>query len=301
MAIALRGSITTTTGNHDVTINVALNKPTGVVDGDLLYVFIQTMRTVTFTPPADWVLVDSDAATNNSHLFRKVAASEGSTFTFSASVTASTTYIGMCIALYDTAGAGSPTQDVYTETIDSTADTTADNTGVTPTSSPGGMLLAFIGSPNVLTSYSAYAIATGNPSWTEGVDTSANIDTRTCSAALAYASRDSVAATGDFSATIADSAATTVYLIAVKPAGYSIASPLSTISVLGLASTSALSVAMPLGSMVLSGLAPSVSEADPLWATASKNTASAANTSKNAATASNTSKNSASWSNTQKS
>ncbi len=269
----------------------------------MIYVFIQVSRLgLTFTPPADWTLVDSDTASLGSYLYRKTAASEGSTFTFTTSVLGNTTYIGICVALRDTAGAGNPTQDAYTETIDTSADTTADNTGVTPTTSPGGMLLAFIGSVNIETSYSAYAVATSNPSWTEGADIAASGGGDICSAALAYASRDFTTATGAFSATIANSAVTAVYLVAVKPAGFSIASPLATIDTTGFnpALAYAASVAMPVRSIVLFGPTPVVVETDPTVLNTSKTSASFINTSKNNTTATNTNKNSASWTNAAK-
>lgn len=282
MAIAVRNIATATAGSIS-TITLNIPKPTGTVDGDLMYVHIQVSSTgISFSAPANWDLVDSDTANIGSYLYRKTAASEGSTFIFSAGVLGNTSAIGSCISLYDTEGVGNPSQDVYTETVDTSADTTADNTGVTPTFSPGSMLVAFMGGNGAQTSFSSYAVANNNPSWTEDLDTSTNFGGSVCSAAIAHSSRDFITATGAFTATIADALATAVYLVSIKPAGVSIASTVMNIaaSVPTPAESSAQTASAGFtGTGVMP--APTVTEADPLWQ--------------------NTTKSSSSWTNTQKS
>lgn len=274
MAIALRGTVGSATGGSVTNVSLTLTKPTGVVDGDLLYIFLQYSRTdLTVTPPAGWTLVDSDTATIGAYLYRRTASSEPSTYEFTAPVLGNTAGLGLIWAHYDTAGAGNPKQDVITEVVDGSADTTADNTGVTPTCAPGSMLVAVIGTPGVATSYSGYAVANNNPTWSEGADTNHNFGGDTVSAAMAYATgRDLITATGAFSATIANSATTAVYLMNIQPAGFSLAAPLMTLALgpLAPAISLAATVAPPVMNLSLSMPAASVATSDPDWTNTTK-------------------------------
>jgi hypothetical protein len=284
-------------------ISLVVNKPTGTVDGDLMLALVQLSRLgVTVSAPAGWTLVDSDTATAGTHLFKKVASGEGSTFTFTASVGGNTAAVGIVISLYDTVS-GSPVVGPFTETVDGSADTTADNTGVTPTLSPGSLLLACMGGPGAATTFSAYAVANNNPTWTEAKDNSNTFAGETCSAAVAYATgRDLITATGAFSATIGASLVTAVYLLSIQPSAVSVTVPLMNLALSPLAPAVSMvsNFAVPLMNLTLSIPTPSVATADPLWQNPSKHSASATNTTKHAAVATNTSKSSSVWTNVDK-
>lgn len=280
MAVQVRASsVITTTSSGAFSVDLA--KPTGTVDGDKLLVLIQSSASsVALTPPAGWDAVDdSGGANQGAYLFAKTAASEGSTFSFTGNTGGNSSHVGICVALYNTDG-GTPSHTLYTETVDGSADTTADNTGVTPTMAPGALLLALIGSKSVQTSYSTYAVADNNPTWVELQDANANISGEASSAAAAYATgRDLITATGAFSATIANSSTSTVYLFSIQPASLTVSAPVLTAS--GALIAPAVSAAATISAPVLSASgavpAPTVTETDPEFVNATKNNSSFTN------------------------
>jgi hypothetical protein len=284
MAVLLRESSVTTTGSGGA-FTISLTKPTGTIDGDRLFVFIQTSTSApTLTPPAGWTLVDDSTSANlGAFYYTKVAASEGSNFDFTGNIGGNFSAVGICVALYDDAGFGTPTTSPYTETTDASADTTADNTGVTPTATPGSLLLVFIGSKNAQVTASTYAVANNNPTWTELQDTSTNFGGETCSGAAAYAvGRDLITATGAFTATLSGSAATTVYLVSSQAPSFAFSANLATLAGSGKSpsETSAQTATANLATLASSGKSPTSTQGDPTVANVTKNNGSWTNVTK---------------------
>lgn len=217
MAIAYRAQ---STGGRTSAGTLTLTKPTGTVDDDIMYAFFQSSSSASGTVAtlSGWTLVDSDNTAGGwSYLFRKSASSEGSSYDWSISASGSFIIQGILLSFYDDAAGGAVEQDVYTKTVDATADTTANNTGITPTTSPGCMMVVFIGINGVATSLSSYAVANNNPSWTERYDTAETSGGELTTVAIATAVRDYATDTGAFTATIANSSPTAVYLLSIRP------------------------------------------------------------------------------------
>jgi hypothetical protein len=280
MAVQVRDTTSVATG-HASALSVVIPKPTGTVDGDKLQVLIQISRLgVTFTAPSGWTLKDSDTANIGAYYYEKTASSEPSDWTWTASVGGDTAAVGLCAALYDDAGAGTPVTSVYTKTVDTSADTTADNTGVTPTAAPGELLLALIGGQGALATFSAYAVATNNPTWVEDEDINRQQVSETCSAAMAHATgRNLITATGAFSATISTSLATAVWLISVQPAGFTFSIPAAAVDTAGITftETAALTATIPAAVVDIAGLDMTPAQADPEFSNQAKNAATFTN------------------------
>lgn len=94
--ITARGSATT--GATDSASSVTVNKPTGVVDGDVMLAFV-TWWTGSLTPPAGWTQVgttESWAASSDTAkmaVFRKTASGEGSNYTWTNSSSPNEIYV----------------------------------------------------------------------------------------------------------------------------------------------------------------------------------------------------------------
>lgn len=188
--------------------NLTINKPSGVVQGDLMIAQLVKSNNAYTMSLAGWTLIqDGSPASGGPYMgtFYKVAgASEPASYTFVG--TGSSPTAGGIIRI-----TGAKVIDTSSERYNDTASTTATGNTITPTYS-NSYLLFFVG--NVAGTTSEYAIATNNPSWTELWETS-----RTgvyCS--FAYGSRPETTATGSATATLSSSSRSAVHLIAVKEA-----------------------------------------------------------------------------------
>lgn len=279
MAVAFRASAT---ANADgVALNpLVCNKPTGTLEGDLMFAFIQDNNASTSpTAPSGWTTLHSDTSGRRAYIYYKIAgASEASTYDFGdAEGGAGPKLIGI-VSVYN-AHATVPI-DASNLTQDSSSNTTATGTALTPTTSPGGMLLFFIGSGASGQAASAYAVATTNPSWTEAYDTITNIGGSYAQISMAYGSRDAVTSTGSPTATLAQSDTSVVVMVAVRPTDFSIDGGFATVGTMSASETAALDSAPPLLTEVATMQVPTVTQADAEWVNTDKNVESFTNTDK---------------------
>lgn len=140
--IAQRGSATTATGTNLVT----LDKPTGVVENDLMIVFITTFEALSFTPPSGWTLLYSNPAGTYSEqwcYYRIAGASEPSSYSWSLS--GIDEIVGTMSAWYNV-DTTTPI-DAYLASDDTTAGTTQVADAITIVTD-GALLLAVAGFNN---------------------------------------------------------------------------------------------------------------------------------------------------------
>ncbi len=200
------------------TFSVAITKPTGTADGDLLIAHFQTSdSTLTVDTLAGWTLKDSDLTSGNgsTYIFYKMASSEGSSYTWTVNINGlggNKGILGGIVAFRNTHQT-TPIL-VQTKNVDATSNTTAVGTALTPTRAPDGLLVAFTSNPAQQLTYSAHSIANNNPSWTEVYDTNANggapaIETIVC----AYGLYPYITTTGAYNATISGAEKSTTYLL----------------------------------------------------------------------------------------
>ena len=103
---------------------LVINKPTGCLDGDLLLAFCISEATgdgVTWTPPGGWTEANDDGLMPHLYVARKVASSEGATFTFTATGGSDTAGVVLCYRFAQYQGIG---------TVCRANDTSVDVTGV---------------------------------------------------------------------------------------------------------------------------------------------------------------------------
>lgn len=198
-----------TTGDTSAS-SIAVSKPSGVADGDVLVAIFawDTGSSFTLNTLSGWTLIRTDSVASgvtNLASYYKVASSEGSSYTWT--FTGSVSCAGAIIRI-DTADTSS--------VLDTSngAGTNAGNTNsltFTDTVTPGlaNELIIFpifaraSGHAN-LTGMSAQAVTTSDPSWTEVADILlVNVSGSTASGvfSIAYANRTQTTATGDSSAT----------------------------------------------------------------------------------------------------
>ena len=123
MTIAIRGVATET----DITVatrSPAVTKPTGVVDGDLMLMFIVTNTAANFASPVvGWTIIGAevDAASCSTALYYKVASGEGATWTMT-NLTAQTEVSDIIVIAYSGVKTGAPinAQGTQTETTGTT-------------------------------------------------------------------------------------------------------------------------------------------------------------------------------------
>lgn len=269
-----------TANTTDNATSTVVNKPAGVVDGDLMIALLNigTNSSTTPTPPAGWTAIDNDthgASPPNTYLYYKVASSEGASYSWahgSIGTGGSQGAVGAIAAFRNAYTSAAP---AYSKNYDSTSDTTANGATVSVPAAPGGYLLAFVAAAASVTT-SGYAVANNNPTWTEDSDEAAG----TKSLAVAHAPYDLAQATGAFTATLSGSSVSAVYLIAVVPSAISVAAPeIALTSAMG-APTTGIGIAAP--EITITAAVPSPSEAT------------------TAPSVSNVSKNSGSWTNQTK-
>lgn len=182
-----------------------INKPSGVVDGDLMVAVINSTfnsGSQTMTPPAGWTQIrNTDAGGGGASLniwsYYKVANGEGASYTWGIGGGIPGAH-GGCIMRIDgqaaspiLTSAGAGTNGAATSSL------TFANT-VTPTNGYQLILMPIFATGASLSSMSAHAVATSNPTWTELYD---NSSVANYNMSLAYATRDQSTATGNSSAT----------------------------------------------------------------------------------------------------
>lgn len=129
MAIALRN--VTTVDQSTGSANITINKPTGTVDGDVLYALIEADGSTTVTAPTGWTLLDtrSPGSSQQTKVYRKVASGEGASWTW-------TTSGGATPIIYDGMVASWTGVDTTTVTDGSTGGTGNSTTAAAPTLTP---------------------------------------------------------------------------------------------------------------------------------------------------------------------
>lgn len=185
------------------------NKPSGVVDGDLLVaaVFITDgTGTRTVSPPAGWTALRTTTVNSNQsrlETYYKTANSEGASYAFTKS--GSIDACNVAIMRVDHNDLSSPI-DTSNGAGTSGANTNSLSFADTVTPSLANELIFFIvysftNTHNNLSDISGYAVTNNNPSWTEILDVTGNPGTPngTYNFGIAYANRSSTSATGNSS------------------------------------------------------------------------------------------------------
>lgn len=139
-------------------------KPSGTVDGDLIFVTIQRAAAVNpSSVPAGWTLIRSNLATYGSWLYYKVASSEGASWTWTWAASAKT--MGRAHSFYGGFNTSTPIQS-STVPYSGTASATAINIPTLTTSSNNTISLIF--SSGYSTSSKTFTVPSN---WTEHNDT----------------------------------------------------------------------------------------------------------------------------------
>lgn len=298
--------------------SMVITKPTGLAVGDLMIAHCSSISPSNSNPadyntPTGWTSVNTTSSTNSSlthsnmlRIFSKVADSSdvaASDFTFTISGGSNRNLGG---AIYRISGFG-PTTPVPTSNAASNSGTNDHDTSpltlnatVTP-SRASSLIMMLITASSDASAFGSYAVATDDPTWTEGYDF--NSGALNAAMAGAYATRTETSATG--SSTFGYSGS------AVKPSLVMVViNPTQDVTVSADVVTTPAAVQAPTiagGGVVAAGLvsatasvvAPTAGENK--WRNASRTAATASNASKTAATASNVSKNAATASNINKS
>jgi hypothetical protein len=182
--------------------DVVLNKPSGLAVGDLMMAIlaIQIGTDTSFTVPSGWTSYATSSHTGLKLTFlTKLAESadvSASTFTFTKGNADS------CVgALMRINNFGFIDQTAVTNKSSASVSLTG-LTGVTPTKINELLIMAVVGSAGSGTdpTYSSYAVATSNPTWTEIFDVSHG--SATAGFACAVATRPEITATGNASITL---------------------------------------------------------------------------------------------------
>lgn len=232
--------------------NVVITKPTGLAAGNLMLAVLNSEDSGSDFSAAGWTkiasLADSTARAATA-LFKVADASDAaaSNFTFT---NPGNEAFG---ALMRISGTGFTDID----NIKFSAVRSA-STDETPTFSPGittvrdnDLLVLAVVAPEILTTFSTYAVANSNPSWTERADFQNN-QTEDASMAIATATYATAGATGDFSAAFTSASQSFGFLFGItEDIGANLAPGVLTISVNliepVLAGTANISVDAPLG------------------------------------------------------
>ena len=200
---------TQTAGN--VGSSVVLTKPTSLAVGDLMVAQIVAMATDTpvVATPTGWTLKQNNTgnlsgATQCSYILHKIATAAdvaATNFTF----TSTGTSVGVCGAL-SRFSSTSTTLPVDQSNGSTGASSSAFSTaGITPTKDTGMFLIFTSWGDNASGTTSSYAIATQNPTWIEAYDTTygdIGPESNDIAISMAYGSRNTLAATGNATATL---------------------------------------------------------------------------------------------------
>ena len=195
---------------------LVINKPSGVVDGDLMVMFIfvnLNAGVISVNTLAGWTLIRSDTAGGAGapptiKAYYRVASGEGSNYSWT-TTGGSPTWGAILVRVTDQNATPILTSNGAGTIGASTTSLTFADT-VTPTN--GYQLIFFPVMTQVSSgtnTISGYAVTTSDPTWTEISDTNSGVTQMS----LAYATRDQSTATGDSSAT---ASATTASYVALK-------------------------------------------------------------------------------------
>lgn len=192
--------------------DATVNKPTGTTTGNLLVAHYGVNETIanagTITVPSGWTQIRYVGGANapSMGVWAKIAtSSEPSTYTFS-----NANGVGTTLSITVISGNSTILPTISSEQHNNVASTTATGATITPTVA-NSLILFFVNNGN--TGFSAYAVATDNPSWTEAYD----VDYAGApDAALAYAVRPQTTATGNATATCV-SGRNNVIMLAIDP------------------------------------------------------------------------------------
>jgi hypothetical protein len=217
---------------RDSTINIwsdslsrEVTTPAGVVSGDLLIMYAAVFDTgPVISTPSGWTLLDSTntSPTQPVYIFYKIATgSEPASYTLTRDGNSNWVWGAILVAV---SGGPFTSANIEGHTLRvNQSTTTATGNAVTPTSSPGSLLLFFV--TNVSSGgISTYAVATNNPTWTERQDSAINGGgSGSICMSLATAVRDLITSTGAATAVTSVSAHNAVSLITIRPNGYEFA------------------------------------------------------------------------------
>jgi hypothetical protein len=229
---------------------------------------IQVSGTATVvTPPSGWTLDNSDTTANgHSFIYRKVASSEGTSYTWAMNTGSTVSTVGAISSFYNASSSiGASSKNI------GDVDTTAEGTAITPVVSPQSLLVAFVGSATA-SAYSAYAIVNNNPTWTEAFDNNVDSGANDASQAMAYATWEYASTTGAFSATQSVSGDATVYFYSLKPSTANFTDTIGGVTIGGIAPTytQTLNYVDTIGGVTISGASVSVTQRDNIWTNETK-------------------------------
>lgn len=204
-----------TSGSATAGTSLTVNKPTGVVAGNMLFAHIgweKAAGTPTggiSTPPSGWTLVADENTTNQaSAVYYKIAgSSEPSDYTWSGIDTSDGDQKFGIIADFPGQAVDTPLNASNSSSQNSTS--TATVSTITPSIANCAIILTFC-CRNIAT-FSGYALATSSPTFTELFDNNAG----QVAIGLAYGIRPETTATGNGTATLSGAQAVTSYMLAI--------------------------------------------------------------------------------------
>ncbi len=254
--------------------NVTIDKPTGLAEGDLMLSYCSGPNASDFTPPSGWTALFQQNSLRRIAIAWKVATAgdvAASNFSWGVGGAEKT---GACIIRIS--GGATPLVGSLSTTSATTSHTFTG--GVTP--SANSLLFICTGAANT-TSFSAQAIVTSNPSWAEAVDQ--QVTTSDSTMAVAYALRPEATATGNFTASSADTIdafgvfvhVPPIVSVSVSPAVMDIVS-----SIQGPTVSAGATVSPDVVSITSSIQEPTVSTPTETWTNQSKNSSSWTNQNK---------------------
>lgn len=193
------------------------NKPTGTVDGDFLVAIVFTGNdngttdlTVTGVP-SGWTLIRQIGTVIagggsfnpvNVYSYYKIASSEGASWNWTLSTSGSTLFYGGAVFRIS----GTNQVDASDDGTDSNDDSPEFTGGITPIGIDGILIMATVATdaPTAGFTSGGYAVTNNNPTWTELFDDNAGEGSgNSIHGSIAYATRASATATGDWTLTYA--------------------------------------------------------------------------------------------------
>lgn len=201
-------------------ISVVITKPSGLVVGDIMFAFIMNENGVS-AAPSGWTLI-APASIDRTNVYYIIAtATEVAATDFTWTIN-SGAFGGVITRTSAPFNISSPYQ-VSATTVSTTA-TPSFAIGLTPATADS-LLLFYTGyrySGGTTATMSGQAIATSNPSWTEIYDSSVTAGQK-FGAAVAWASRNAVTATGNATVTYTATCDVTMGVLIVVRPSYTIA------------------------------------------------------------------------------
>lgn len=279
----------TSTNTVDAT-TIAIDTPSGTVDGDLLVAVVGHLETDTnfSTIPSGWTsITTADPSFGYLQAWYRIASSEGSSYTWGWSGSA-TKAGGIIFRLsgYEPSPTITSASDTNTDSSSSSQVFTA---GITPPSGNTFYVLAYllnVQSSTANITVNNYAIATSNPTWTERYERGADASGEG-NIGVATATRFEETATGNVTITLSNSVGASAdhacILIGIRPIADVSISPAvitSTLSVQSPSITGEANISPTVVTMTASVQAPTVTITDPEWSNKEKNSSSWVNKAK---------------------